>query len=162
MANQILAVLLLTIFLSGCSEPLRTLIKVNSEQESNQDYIAERQRKFNQLLSDIEANKLKLGLTTQQVQAAYGEPIYVKEIEGQKRFLYRDPLEKSPKQKVYLYFDRQDKLGDFERVDREEGMQQSQQAAEENIAEPQPVLEEEYFLEAPEQHADEVVPGLSN
>ncbi|MFC1646509.1 hypothetical protein ACFL2Y_04970 [Candidatus Omnitrophota bacterium] len=102
--------LLVFVFISGCGEGLRTLMRVDKEQEAQHKDVARQSRKFKILLDHIESDTLKQGLSSQKIINTYGDPILEKEIEGQRRLLYRQPLEYNPNQKVYLYFDQEDKL----------------------------------------------------
>jgi hypothetical protein len=114
--NRACALLLALVFVCGCGESLRTLMRLNSEQESHNKYVEQQTRKFEALLEDIEADNLNTGTSIKRITSLYGEPILIKDIDGRKRFLYREPLEYNPLKKVYLYFD-QDKLSDFEVVE---------------------------------------------
>ena len=123
MTNRIIALLLLLAFLSGCSQPLRTLIRVNKEQESHHRYIDKQNNRFEALVEDIETDDLDLGLSRKRIIARYGQPIYEKGVEGQTRFLYRQPLDYNPAKKVYLYFNHEDELTGFELIEQDKDSQ---------------------------------------
>jgi len=118
MIKQLFIILVLLSCL-GCSAKLRTLINVSNEQKAQGVYINEQNRKFSQLIKDIDNNKLKLGLKTKEVINLYGEPIDIKPVGEESVYLYRDALKFFPTEKVYLYFDREDKLRDFKVVSKE-------------------------------------------
>ena len=120
MTKRICTILLVLLFISGCSEPLRTLIRVNKEQESQHKYIAQQNNRFDDLVEDIETDDLDLGLSRKRIIARYGQPIYEKEVEGQMRLLYRQPIDYNPAKKVYLYLDADEKLAGFELVEQEQ------------------------------------------
>lgn len=108
--------LLVFIFISGCGQGIRALKRVNAEQEAQHRDVAAQSSKFKLLLEHIESDSLEPGLSSQKIINTYGDPILEKEIDGQKRLLYREPLEYNPNQKVYLYLDQEDKLVAFELV----------------------------------------------
>lgn len=107
------------LFCLGCSANLDTLIKVSNEQKEQKSYVELQNQKFNLLLKDISNNKLKPGLKAKEIISLYGEPISVKPENEEGVYLYRNVLEFFPAKKVYLYFDREDKLKDFKVVSEE-------------------------------------------
>ncbi|MFH1622669.1 MAG: hypothetical protein ABIA97_06085 [Candidatus Omnitrophota bacterium] len=135
--------LLIFFFICGCSPELNTLITISREQEAQNKYLATQSKYFKTLLSRIEDNKLKLGLSAQKIISYYGEPIVVKDINSGRRFLYREPVDFNPKKKVYLYFDPEDKLVDFELIVREEQEEPLEESQAEIQEEPQEEILEE-------------------
>ncbi|MBL7132416.1 MAG: hypothetical protein ISS45_13660 [Candidatus Omnitrophica bacterium] len=105
--------LFLLVLICGCGQQLNALIKLNSEQESQQRFVESQRKKFVVLINDIQQGELERGLTTKQIIRLYGEPVLIKELESQREFLYRDPLDFFASPKAYLYFDQQDILVDF-------------------------------------------------
>jgi len=103
----------LLVLICGCGQQLKALIKLNSEQESQQRFVASQRKKLVALINDIQQGELEKGITSKQVIRLYGEPILIKELESQREFLYRDPLDFFVSPKAYLYFDQQDILVDF-------------------------------------------------
>ncbi|MDD5005339.1 MAG: hypothetical protein PHS93_02400 [Candidatus Omnitrophica bacterium] len=99
--------LLLGLFIYGCSAQLNTLIEVSREQESQKKYMEIQKRKYNLLLKHVKEGRIKKGLNKEEAFRLYGEPIAMKEIEQGSVFIYRDPSEFFPSQKVFLYFDEQ-------------------------------------------------------
>ena len=109
-----LILILAFVFFSGCGS-LKTLIRISKEQKEQQEYIELERRKFKILLKDIQKNRLKLNeLSKQDVIKIYGQPIMEKNIDGKDAFLYREPLDFFPTQKVYLFFDTDGILINFE------------------------------------------------
>lgn len=91
--------------LSGCSQPLQTLMELNSEQAGQQAYVRGKQARFNALMRDIERDRLPLGLRKEKVLARYGQPVIIEEGNV---FLYRDPVGFVGSPKVYIGFDKND------------------------------------------------------
>ncbi len=110
---KIRLLLILFVFLYGCGPQLNTLIQLSREQEEQHQYVNVQRKKFQALVNHIEREKLKIGLSSEKIMANYGEPVVISEEEGRKRYAYRDPVEFNPTKKVYLYFDKDDKLADF-------------------------------------------------
>jgi len=75
---------------------------------------------------DYERGRLTKGTTRRRILSRYGEPISMKAIEDDpyllEHFVYRHPEEFFGSEKIYLYFDKDSKLTDW----------QYQPAAEEN------------------------------
>ncbi len=117
--KKFFALLLVLVFVCGCGEGLKTMIKLDKEQKAQHKYVAMQSRKVQSLIKNIKNNKLKLGLTRKRVISIYGQPILAKEVLGYNRLLYRDALDFNPAEKAYLYFDQDDKLANFELVIRE-------------------------------------------
>jgi outer membrane protein assembly factor BamE (lipoprotein component of BamABCDE complex) len=89
-----------------------SLISLNNSLESLQRETDISQKKFEKLSEDIEAGNLKSGLSKQNIQISYGDPVLVKKIDsyGQEEWLYRSPLEYFDTLKAYLVFDKEEKL----------------------------------------------------
>lgn len=107
--------LILILFFTGCSAQLRTLMQLDKEQKEQQKYVESQRKKMQMLLTDIRKNKLKVGkITKQDIIKFYGEPIMEKKIDDKQSLLYRDPVDFFPSEKVYLFFDENDILQDFQ------------------------------------------------
>ncbi len=89
------------IFVSGCSQPLRTLMSVGSEQKAQGAYVKRQDRCFDLLMRDIKRERLKIGVSDQYVISRYGEPVLKKG----STFVYRKAVEFLDTPKVYLDFD---------------------------------------------------------
>ncbi|MFC1709348.1 hypothetical protein ACFL2J_04755 [Candidatus Omnitrophota bacterium] len=153
MTKRILILLLTLAFLSGCSQPLKTLMRVNSEQELHHKYVDAQDRKFALLLEHVEEDELEFGLSKSEVIRKYGDPVYEKQTEAQDIFTYRESAQYNPKEKVYLYFDQNGKLADFEYLVRDDE-EVVEEPAEETETEPQEPAEEsaeEVAVEPPEE-----------
>jgi hypothetical protein len=101
----IIPVLFILLACSACSPELRTLMVISKEQKFQSEYIALQERKFEALLNDIEAERIKAGLTKENCINRYGEPISKKYVDNQEVLLLRRPRDFFPSEKVYLYFD---------------------------------------------------------
>lgn len=106
--------LVLVVFFFGCSAQLRTLISLSGEQGAQRKYIDSQRNSFKSLLNDIKNKRLQPGLSSAQIVGLYGEPTVLKNTQGESVFLYRDPVDFSPVQKVYLFFDEKGILNNFE------------------------------------------------
>jgi outer membrane protein assembly factor BamE (lipoprotein component of BamABCDE complex) len=111
--NKLLISLLILFFLYGCGQKLNALITISKEKEEQSRYIQAQDAKLALLLKDIKQGDLKKGLTAREVIRIYGEPVLVKEENSRQVFIYRDTVEFFPKQKIYLYFDSDNRLSDF-------------------------------------------------
>lgn len=87
--------------LSGCSQPLRTLMALGHEQEAQQKLVAQENANFKRLWNDVTRGRLKPGVTQQEILNRYGAPV----LEQGRTFLYRRPTEYFATPKVYLDFD---------------------------------------------------------
>jgi len=95
---------------SACSQPLKTLIRVSKEQDAQAKYISIQEKKFKVLLSDIERQKIRTNLRKEHCVSRYGEPIVERKEADQMVLLFRRPRDFFPTEKVYLYFDQEDRL----------------------------------------------------
>lgn len=117
--KRLFAFLLILVFVCGCSPQLKTIIRLSNEQKAQQKYVAVQSKKFKLLLRHIEKDRLKLGLSSRKIIALYGDPVTINDLDAGMEFLYREPLDYNPTQKVYLYFGEEDTLVHFELVIRE-------------------------------------------
>jgi hypothetical protein len=89
------------LFCAGCSQPLRTLMDLGSEQNAQQSFVRESDARFKVLLRDVKSGRPKTGSTQEQVVARYGQPVLIE----RNTFLYRSPVGFFDGPKVYLDFD---------------------------------------------------------
>jgi len=102
-------------FFSGCSQPLRTLMDLSSEQKEQKVFMKKQEAKFNLLLSDIGHGRLKIGTSRFRIVARYGSPV----LEEENTLLYRKPAEFLNSPKVYLDFDETDHLMAIRNIGKE-------------------------------------------
>ena len=102
-------------FFSGCSQPLRTLIDLGSEQKEQQVFVKKEEAKFNLLQSDIGHGRLKTGTSRSEIVARYGSPV----LEEGNTSLYRKPAKFLNSPKVYLDFDATDRLAAIRNIEKE-------------------------------------------
>lgn len=109
----------LLVFLFGCAiiehkDQLLTLKKFGDDQAKQEQFIKRQESKFKLLLSDVEEGLLKKGDTKERVLSRYGEPVSIKEINGDsvvsEQLMYRHPEQFFGSEKVYLSFDKNQSL----------------------------------------------------
>lgn len=106
----------LALFISGCfflPENLKTLKNVGDSQKEINSYLSRQVKLFNRLLADLKRNALRPGISKERFIRIYGDPVISKEIagpSGNTMLLYRHPTNYFKSDRVYLYFDREEKL----------------------------------------------------
>ena len=106
--------------LNGCLfkeniESLMALKRLGEEQKSIARSLKLEERLFRKLVAHIKKDKLKPGTTLESFIGIYGEPIVSKDtLSSGKRLLYRHPTDYFNSDKVYVYFDREEKLSWWE------------------------------------------------
>jgi hypothetical protein len=105
---------------------MKTLFKLNSSQKKMRDYVQRQNKGFDRLCEDIQSERLKMGLSQNQVISLYGDPILEKELENKTRWLYRYPVEYFHSDKAYLYFDRDNTLVGWELKEKEEKVKEEE------------------------------------
>ena len=122
-----LCLLLLLAMCAGCTQKILVLKRFASSQKEMQSYVAKQEKGFLRLTKDIQRASLRKGISKESVIKKYGEPVFCDTatpcLIGQasvlppaaeggiaQSCLYRDPTEYFSTDKVYLYFDRQDRL----------------------------------------------------
>jgi len=107
---------LILFFISGCfflPERLKTLKKVGASQDEISAYLAKQLESFNQLIVDLDDEDIEPGISKKRFIRIYGEPILSKEVNEPTRgtiLLYRHPTEYFESDRIYLYFDQEEKL----------------------------------------------------
>ncbi len=106
---------------AGCSYTahsgeLIALKRIGESQKEKQEYIEKENKYFDKLADDIKNNKLKIGVSKEQILSKYGGPVFC-ETEGEtdmgQTCLYRDPLKYFSTERIYLYFDKEQKLSSW-------------------------------------------------
>ncbi len=92
--------------LSGCSQPLRTLMALGSEQDGQKRYVESQRQRFKVVLRHARQNRIKYGTARSVVIRRYGEPV----LENEGTCLYRDPVDFLHSPKVYMTFDEKQNL----------------------------------------------------
>ena len=110
--------------ISGCSQPLRTLMAVGSEQKAQQSFVKIEEARFKAVLGEARAGRIKKGTARENIVARYGEPI----INTESYFLYRDPVGFFDSPKVYLDFDEKGALTGTRITEREQQREQERDA----------------------------------
>jgi hypothetical protein len=119
----------LLFIISGCAfrhqEEIRRLQDVSREMEAQGQYVLEANQKFEALLAIIDDNSIVEVKTAQEFLDRFGEPVLVKTIDQgplghQVRWLYRYVDQMWGSKKVYLYFDSQGNLYQWEYRQKEQ------------------------------------------
>ncbi|MFH1655973.1 MAG: hypothetical protein ABH954_05135 [Candidatus Omnitrophota bacterium] len=123
MIKKLILFFVLCAFLSGCAilrhkDQLLTLKRLGDDQARQEKSIKIQEKRFQVLLLDYERGRLKKGTTRRRILSRYGEPISMKGLEGDpyiaEQFAYRHPEEIFGSEKVYLFFDKDSKLIDWQ------------------------------------------------
>ncbi len=104
------------VFLYGCSQPLRVLMEVDSEQKSQASQVAHQRSLFAALLKDLKRERLKTGTRKSTIVSRYGDPV----LEENNSLLYRDPVDFFNSEKVYLSFNDKDELNQI-KIEEKDG-----------------------------------------
>lgn len=107
---------------AGCSQPLRTLMAVNSEQKAQHKVVQKQDALFQRMLADIQSDRLKEGQRRPQIVSRYGDPILTTYDDKQETLLYRSPVKFFNATKVYLDFNEDDILTKI-RIERDPSTQ---------------------------------------
>ena len=114
--KSLMSFCLVSFFLSGCfflPEGLKTLKSFGDSQERIEAYLIKQTRLFNELLNDLNQEALEPGISKNKFIYTYGEPILLKEVDnpsGGLMLLYRHPTEYFKSDRVYFYFDQEERL----------------------------------------------------
>ena len=113
--------------LSGCAklqhmDELLTLKRVADEQAAMAKQVEAQDKKFESLIEAVKKDRIKKYDHEKSVKRAFGEPIFIRERERDNQQLsewfYRHSTEFFGSDKVYLYFDAEQKLVDYRYVER--------------------------------------------
>lgn len=120
MKHITIALLALAVFLSGCSQNLSFLMRLNNEDKALKQQLTIQKNKFDELLKDIKSDRLKTGTTQDSIVGRYGEPILeIPDAATQEtKLLYRHPTDYFGASKAYLYFNNEQKLLRWELIER--------------------------------------------
>ncbi len=107
----------------GCAklehlDQLLTLKDLSEEGDRQDRYVENQDHKFELLLEAVQSNALSQDTHQKKILQKFGDPIYREEItrdgQGVEKWLYRYTKEFFDSEKVYLYFDREGKLINWE------------------------------------------------
>ncbi len=123
---KIFLVLLMSVLtFSGCAklehlDELLTLKDMSEEDDAQRAYVKAQDIKFEALVSEVQAGTLKKGLSQKEAVKSFGDPIVKRAIvrNGQdvEWWVRRYAMRFWDSDKVYLYFDKDKKLTDWEFV----------------------------------------------
>ena len=103
-------------FASGCvlfNSELHTLRQAAASQKQLKGYVHKQDELFAKLLIEVKDNKLSLGLSREEFIKEYGDPVLAENTSlhsASQVLLYRYAAKYFTSDKVYAYFDSQDKL----------------------------------------------------
>ncbi len=113
----------LLLVVTGCAklehlDQLLTLKDLSEEGDRQDRYVENQDHKFELLLEAVQSNALSQDTHQKKILQKFGDPIYREEItrdgQGVEKWLYRYTKEFFDSEKVYLYFDREGKLINWE------------------------------------------------
>ncbi len=116
---------LFLVVLMGCAklqhlQELLTLKHYSDSQEQTEKFIEGQDQKFNNLCKVVQENRLFDYPDEKSILKNFGEPVLITPVVKDRRslsqWLYRHCISKVPSDKIYLYFDDQKKLVDWERI----------------------------------------------
>ena len=111
---RVRTLLFLSLFvISGCGPAISTLQRYSKEQDLIERQVDRARKKFDTLVEDITEEKVREDISKRKFVRIYGKPVIVNEIDqgdATLELLYRDPLKFSDTPKVYVYFDKEEKL----------------------------------------------------
>ena len=114
------------IFCCGCAKlrhfkQLLTLKSFAKEQGQLDQYVEERDKKFEELVKVYKTNSLNQFADKGSILDKFGEPIMIKDtIRNDQKlelWFYRYEMKFFDSEKIYLYFDQEDKLVDWEYIE---------------------------------------------
>lgn len=111
-----ISILVLLGLFSGCSQPMRTLMELDSEQKSQCAQVEAQRARFEVLLRDAKNKRLKLGSRRASIVSRYGLPV----LEQDNVLFYRDPVDFFNSDKVYLTINALGALTDI-RIEKKDG-----------------------------------------
>jgi len=110
----IASLVLLSVLIAGCGQPLRTLMELGKEQDALQGRVKSRGVLFERLLRDVQDDALAMGTERAAIIERYGRPV----LERGCVLLYRYPVAFFEGPKVYLELDAAGALENVRVVER--------------------------------------------
>ena len=110
---KITLLLIIMFFVTGCGQHVHTLKQYSKEQDLIARQVETAKKKFNLLVEDIKQERLKEGRSKRKFIRIYGKPVITNAIDSNEavlELLYRDPLKFFDTPKVYVYFNKEEKL----------------------------------------------------
>ena len=107
----------ISFFIAGCLGSLSgamALKRYSAGQKEIASYVKAAQYRFDLLAADIAGNALRVGLKRADIVGRYGEPVLDWKVDDAfgavEKLLYRKPVEYFSTDRIYLYFDKEDRL----------------------------------------------------
>lgn len=98
-------------------QAINTLRDLGEERASQEAFIRSQEKKFRSLVKAIENNALRKGLSEDEACGLYGEPLLIRQLEGEEKnrlLIFTEPITYFVAKKAYLYFDSENKLVSWE------------------------------------------------
>ncbi len=123
-----LILFLLCSILLGCAkvgqlqhlDELLTLKAYSDEKDAQQKWVGEENKRFERLLAAVQNDSIQRYASRDAILKDFGSPVLTDIVEDKSqsldRWLYRHPIQKFATDRVYLYFDSNDRLVKFEHV----------------------------------------------
>ncbi len=113
--------LVMLISLSGCTilgnlDEISTLNNYSKESEAQHRLVKSVNTHYEALSKAVDEKRISEYKDKEAVIRAFGEPLIKKDVKGQERWLYRYAIDKSARDKVYLYFDAKGNLVKWEKL----------------------------------------------
>ncbi len=107
------------------SQEINTLRSLAASDKKITKYLSSQEDNFKKLLKDYESKDLKEGLSKKTILSRYGDPVLEWNISALERgysykFLYRYPTRYFSSDKIYLYFDLNNKLAKIDYIPQED------------------------------------------
>ena len=117
--KRFFSLILSVLILAGCAalnnlDELLTLKDLAVDRDLQDKTVAEQNKQFEKLSEAIKSNAIKEYPNKKSCQREFGPPVYSTQLvqngEHLERWLYRYAIQKTAKEKIYLYFDESNQL----------------------------------------------------
>ena len=120
--RRVVFVFLIAFSLSGCfrkdrAQAIATLEALAEERAAQEEIIESERARFSLLIKAVEDGTIKKGLSEEEIHRLYGKPQIIKHPDAadiDKILVFAEPLNYFGTEKVYLYFDQDEKLVSWE------------------------------------------------
>jgi len=111
--------LIASVILTGCAaQGIMTLQRLNISQQEFKEEVEEQKKSFFLLEDDFKNNRLKSGMTKEEILTKYGKPVFSRAVndttEKKEVLVYRHPTEYFSSDLIYLYFNQKQRLCSWE------------------------------------------------
>ena len=107
--------LALLVLSSGCSmlshlDQIMAMSDYSKDKDAQHRMVKQINARYDQLVAAIQSGDIKKYPQQWAIRNAFGDPILIKSVNGQEQWLYRHTIPMKAKDKVWLYFDKEEKL----------------------------------------------------